>query len=168
MKTLDRPHGLMQRDGGQQVNTCAAMPAVETPPQTTAPTAGLLFTSAHGHVICCNHNCNQGRACPMQLAFVQIRQPQWPASLRAALEDPVRAAAIHARATQLAQQQRKNAERTAHQRLRASASTATGLPLAQQPLLAHWPFAAALRRRPGTALPAAQDHKRAAAGDRDD
>lgn len=138
---LSRAHGLMQRPGGQQVNTQGH---------------GVEHAQAP---VCCTHNCQQGTTCPVRTAYAELRMPNWPATLAMTLQDPMRAAVIHARAAQLAAQQR----RRLHQQTRAHGQCSTDTtPASQQALVSWW------RGLRLGARPAGTDHKRAAAGDRDD
>lgn len=107
--------------------------------------------------VCCNGNCAQGNTCPVRLAWQQLRQPTWPATLAGTLQDPVRHSLIHARAAQLAHRSNAKSDTTSA----APAPTPAPAVLPQHSLLAHW-----LPRR---STPADfVDHKRAASGDRDD
>lgn len=122
---------------------------------STATNSGTLRTP-----VCCNGNCAQGETCPVRLAWVQLRQPSWPLTLAATLQDPARASLIHARAAHLVRRPVPAASATAAPRP-APAPTPAPAVLQQHSLLAHW--------APRRATPADfVDHKRAASGDRDD
>lgn len=91
----------------------------------------------------------------LRQAFVVCRGRKWPATFEEAMADDVRARIITACAHGL------------HDKARRTAVPTCTAPLPQQPLVPHWPPKAASfgARR---AMPAGQDRKRAAAGDRDD
>ena len=65
----------------------------------------------------------------------ELRMPNWPPTLAMTLQDPMRAAVIHARAAQLAAQQR----RRLHQQARAHGQCSTdSTPASQQGLVGWW------------------------------
>ena len=144
---LSQPHGLMQRAGAHQVNTKGH---------------GVQHAQAP---VCCTHNCQQGTTCPVRTAYAELRMPNWPPTLAMTLQDPMRAAVIHARAAQLAAQQRQAAAR-ASRRLHNPPADPT--PANQLGLVSWWRGLRLGARQPSADGTPVIDHKRAAAGDRDD